>query len=113
MRALRSKLMELEQELLHAQRRGAQGDPGSGSGGGGAGALSGQLASLKARVADLEAENVDLKTELNAFDPAFFEEIEDLKHSHHTLQGKCAGQERSIRRLQEQLQLHGIAPPSM
>jgi hypothetical protein len=40
---------------------------------------------LQERLAALEAENRDLRTELDAFDPQFFEEIEDMKHEHHQL----------------------------
>lgn len=43
------------------------------------------MRALKEQQAELEAENRDLKNELNAFDPAFFEEIEDMKHEHHQL----------------------------
>lgn len=43
------------------------------------------IQSLKDRVVDLELENHDLRKELEGFDPAFFEEIEDLKHEHHQL----------------------------
>ena len=51
---------------------------------------------FRSRVAALQAENDDLRAELNAFDPAFFEEIEDLKHAHHVLQQRCAEQERAL-----------------
>ena len=43
------------------------------------------MRALKEQQSELEAENRDLKNELNAFDPAFFEEIEDMKHEHHQL----------------------------
>eukprot|EP00951_Prasinocladus_malaysianus_P050355 scaffold679608_cov41-Prasinocladus_malaysianus.AAC.1 len=66
------------------------------------------LRSLKRQLAEVEAENEDLKTELNAFDPAFFEEIEDLKHEHHELSKQAAKYERVIRDLSRQL---GIPPP--
>lgn len=45
-------------------------------------------AALRAALAEAEAENADLKAELNAFDPKFFEEIEDLKHDHYVLGNK-------------------------
>lgn len=67
-----------------------------------------ELNRLKELLDELEAENADLKTELNAFDPAFFEEIEDLKHEHHQLSIKCNTQETVIRDLSRQL---GVAPP--
>ena len=38
----------------------------------------------------MEAENEDLRAELDAFDPAFFEELEDLKHDRHALAQRCA-----------------------
>ena len=31
-----------------------------------------------------------MRGELAAFDPAFFEELEDLKHEHHVMQQRCA-----------------------
>lgn len=43
---------------------------------------------LRAALEEAEAENADLKAELNAFDPKFFEEIEDLKHDHCVLSNK-------------------------
>lgn len=49
-----------------------------------------ELARLRERLADVEAENADLKAELNAFDPKFFDEIEDLKHEHHMLSVKVS-----------------------
>jgi hypothetical protein len=54
-------------------------------------------------VAQLEGDNQDLRAELGAFDPAFFEEIEDLKHEHYQLTQKCAAQELQIAQLQQQL----------
>ena len=41
-------------------------------------------------MATLEAENMEMSSELAAIDPAFFEELEDLKHDHHVLQQRCA-----------------------
>ena len=38
----------------------------------------------------MEAENEDLRAELDAFDPDFFEELEDLKHDRHVLSQHCA-----------------------
>jgi chromosome segregation ATPase len=67
-----------------------------------------EVARLTQRLASVEAENEDLKTELNAFDPAFFEEIEDLKHEHHQLSVQCDTQRTVIRDLSRQL---GIVPP--
>lgn len=77
-RALRAALVERDAALAAA---GAQGDA----------ALRSEVAGLKEQVAEVEAENRDLKAELNAFDPRFFEEIEDLKHEHHVLSGKVGG----------------------
>jgi len=36
-------------------------------------------------VAKLKSENDELKGELNCFDPAFFDEIEDLKYNHNEM----------------------------
>ncbi|KAG1678298.1 hypothetical protein FOA52_013919 [Chlamydomonas sp. UWO 241] len=57
------------------------------------------LASLREQVSELTAENADLKSELNAFDPAFFEEIEDMKHEHHMLGQRVAQYEDMVREL--------------
>ncbi len=64
------EVAELRQALAAAQRGGGGGDNSK---------------ALREQLAELEAENRDLKNELNAFDPAFFEEIEDMKHEHHQL----------------------------
>ena len=39
--------------------------------------------SVKLKVRQLEDENRDLRSELSSFDPAFWEEIEDLKYREH------------------------------
>ena len=49
------------------------------------------------QLAAATAENRDLKNELNAFDPAFFDEIEDLKLSHHSLSSACGRYEELLR----------------
>lgn len=56
------------------------------------------LQSLKDRVVDLELENHDLRKELEGFDPAFFEEIEDLKHEHHELTIKVCMRKGSVQK---------------
>ena len=38
----------------------------------------------------MQEENDNMRHELAAFDPHFWEELEDLKHSHHVLQETCA-----------------------
>ncbi|KAL6758104.1 hypothetical protein V8C86DRAFT_2603588 [Haematococcus lacustris] len=62
-----------------------------------------ELSALQSQLAVVEAENQDLKAELNAFDPAFFEEIEDLKHEHFVLGNKVKEYEQTISRLHAQL----------
>lgn len=62
-----------------------------------------QLVALRQHAAVLQQENEELRQELAAFDPAFFEELEDLKHSHHQLQQKATAQAKLIRQLQSQL----------
>ena len=57
------------------------------------------MRALKEQQAELEAENRDLKNELNAFDPAFFEEIEDMKHEHHQLSLQVRQYEDMLREL--------------
>lgn len=66
-----------------------------------------QLQSLQQQVGVLQQENQELRQELGAFDPAFFEELEDLKHSHHQLQQKTVAQAKLIRQLQNQLSNSG------
>jgi centrosomal protein CEP290 len=92
-------VLQLRQQLDAAQRQqqGAAPDP----------AAQQQLAALQQQVAALQEENQALRSELGAFDPAFFEELEDLKHSHHQLQQKAVVQANLIRRLQHQLSSSG------
>jgi len=51
---------------------------------------------LQERVSALEGENADMRSELSAFDPDFFEEIEQLKYEHHQLTQRCSEQQRTI-----------------
>jgi len=44
---------------------------------------------LRTNVAKLKSENDELKGELNCFDPAFFDEIEDLKYNHNEMVRVC------------------------
>ena len=46
--------------------------------------------SCRARLLTVDADNEDLRAELDAFDPEFFEELEDLKHERHVLAQRCA-----------------------
>lgn len=46
-----------------------------------------------------------MREELSAFDPAFFDEIEDLKYDHSQLQIQCAEYENIVRELSGQLGL--------
>jgi predicted RNase H-like nuclease (RuvC/YqgF family) len=92
----------LRQALNEAERRLASMQSSSSRTATGSHEAAAQLAALQQRVAVLERENGDLRNELNAFDPAFFDEIEDLKHSHHQLQQRCAEQASLITRLQAQ-----------
>lgn len=70
-----------------------------------------QLESLQQQVSVLQQENEELRQELGVFDPAFFEELEDLKHSHHQLQQKAVAQAKLIRQLQNQLSNSGSSQP--
>ena len=67
------------------------------------GSAADQVRTLKEQLGELEAENRDLKNELNAFDPAFFEEIEDMKHEHHQLSLQVRQYEDMVRELTEAL----------
>ena len=53
-------------------------------------------------------ENEALKRELNAFDPAFWNELEDLKYERQEFAEKVEAYARTIRSLSSQL---GITPP--
>ena len=55
-----------------------------------------QMEELQERVSALEGENADMRSELSAFDPDFFEEIEQLKYEHHQLTQRCSEQQRTI-----------------
>ena len=44
-----------------------------------------------------------MREELSAFDPAFFDEIEDLKYDHQQLQVQCLEYENIVRELSGQL----------
>jgi hydroxyethylthiazole kinase-like sugar kinase family protein len=48
------------------------------------------VASLRADLAAALTENADMRAELNAFDPAFFDEIEQMKEEHHALGNKVS-----------------------
>ncbi|QDZ23166.1 putative centrosomal protein [Chloropicon primus] len=65
--------------------------------------LEEDLNNYKMKARELELENTDLRTELNAFDPSFFEEIEDLKHEHFQLTQRCSSYESEIRDLRADL----------
>jgi chromosome segregation ATPase len=87
----------LKQQVTALQQQDA------GRNAGAAGEASQQVQALQQQVAVLQQENQELRQELGAFDPAFFEELEDLKHSHHQLQQKAVAQAKLIRQLQNQL----------
>ena len=55
-----------------------------------------QMEELQERVSALEGKNADMRSELSAFDPDFFEEIEQLKYEHHQLTQRCSEQQRTI-----------------
>ena len=55
-----------------------------------------KIEELQDRVSTLESENADMRSELSAFDPDFFEEIEQLKYEHHQLTQRCSEQQRTI-----------------
>lgn len=61
---------------------------------------------LQERCAEVCAENEALKNELNAFDPAFFDEIEDMKFDRQQLAQKVERYKERIVSLTNQL---GIA----
>ena len=50
----------------------------------------------------IEAENRDLRAELSSFDPAFWEEIEDLKYREHESKQLCRKYEKMLHELSRQ-----------
>jgi len=100
LRAAQAALQSKENQLYNMQARLRE-MTASSSG-------SAEVANLQRKLEELEAENEDLKSELNAFDPAFFEEIEDLKHEHCQLGIKVQQYERII---QDQSRQLGVSPP--
>ena len=54
---------------------------------------------MRDQLSKMSHENEELKAELNCFDPAFFDEIEDLKYNHNEMVRPlpgCAGGERFV-----------------
>ncbi|MEW5303376.1 MAG: hypothetical protein WDW36_006076 [Sanguina aurantia] len=86
-----------------AARQAQAGQAAQHTGGAGSSSSSGRVAELESQLHESQVENQDLRNELNAFDPGFFEEIEDLKHEHHQLTGRAAEYERTIAQLSAQL----------
>lgn len=60
------------------------------------------------KLASVTSENDEMREELSAFDPAFFDEIEDLKYDHHKLKLQCQDYEQIVQELSGQL---GISSP--
>lgn len=92
---------QLKQQVVAMERQVGRSAGGAGD--------SEQLQSLQEQVSVLQKDNQELRQELGAFDPAFFEELEDLKHSHHQLQQKAVAQAKLIRQLQNQLSNSGCS----
>ncbi|MEW5309850.1 MAG: hypothetical protein WDW38_001701 [Sanguina aurantia] len=86
-----------------AARQAQAGQASQHTGGAGSSSSSGRVAELESQLHESQVENQDLRNELNAFDPGFFEEIEDLKHEHHQLTGRAVEYERTIAQLSAQL----------
>lgn len=84
--ALRQRAAVLQQQVQQAQQR--QG--------------SAEAQQLQEQVRQLQQQNEELTAELAAFEPEFFEEIEDLKHEHHQLTVRCAEHEHTIQQLRAQ-----------
>lgn len=60
--------------------------------------LRGAMLTCRAELRRLGDENAAMRKELQAVDPEFFDQIEDLKHSHHQLKQKYASQCANLRR---------------
>jgi hypothetical protein len=63
------------------------------------------MQSLRRRLAAVSAENAALKSELEAFDPQFWEELEDLKYDRHQLAARVDRYAATIRSLSAQLNI--------
>ena len=68
-----------------------------GSGGGPANAQG-----LNEEIAKLTTENRDLRAELSSFDPAFWDEIEDLKYREHASKQLCRKYEKMLNELSKE-----------
>lgn len=60
---------------------------------------------MQQHLAEVTAENVALRQELNAFDPEFFDEIEDLKFERYQLAEQVKRYKARISGLAEQLNI--------
>jgi len=85
LKQLAKQLQEENVRLLRKQ--------GGGGGGGNAGGSE--------EIGKLEQENRDLRAELASFDPAFWDEIEDLKYREHESKNLCRKYERMLREASE------------
>ena len=85
LKQLAKQLQEENARLLRKQ--------GGGGGGGNAGGSE--------EIGKLEQENRDLRAELASFDPAFWDEIEDLKYREHESKNLCRKYERMLREASE------------
>ena len=61
------------------------------------------MQAVRQRLAAVSSENEALKNELDAFDPQFWEDLEDLKFSRHELAEKVEMYTATIRSLSTQL----------
>lgn len=64
------------------------------------------MQALQAKLQEVMADNEALRAELSAFDPEFWEEIEDLKYERHELATRVQAQKETIERLTAQMGDH-------
>ena len=93
----RDALIAQRKQLDAAREDAARAIAAAAAGGGGA------EAATEAELRRLAAENADLRAELDALDPAFFDEVMDMKRAYHEQAGVLEKYEELLRRYAAQL----------
>ena len=94
----RDALIAQRKQLDAAREDAARAIAAAAAAGGG-----GAAAAAEAELRRLAAENADLRAELDALDPAFFDEVMDMKRAYHEQAGVLERYEELLRRYAAQL----------